>query len=131
MLCAAQRRADGSYTCDNCKVSWDADDEHPCPRDKSEYPVDTIKLSDKFMPDAIANVGDRIEPTFEGLDIAGPHSDFTALGFSANAQPSLLEFAAHFYDLQPYQRNLLEMLDRELPKTSKLRGHGAAVGRRT
>lgn len=115
MLCAAQRRADGSYTCDDCKVTWDADDEWPCPRDKSQYPVDTSKPPDKLT----------------GLDHAGPHGDFTSLSFAANAQPSLLEFAAHFYDLQPYQRNLLQMLDRELPKTSKLRGHGATLGRRT
>lgn len=49
--CYACRRADGSYTCDACKASWDADDEAPC-QNPQRVEEKQLALGPEYAPPA-------------------------------------------------------------------------------
>lgn len=99
-LCAARQYGDMT-ACAPCQLSWDTNDEAPprCPR---EPITDQVTVSD------IA--ADPVE-TQRGISWPPGHP------------PTLAEFVrlAGYDELKPYQRNLIEMLDKQLAESGHVR----------
>lgn len=53
-------------------------------------------------------------------DMAEPDSERTSLSFAPGKQPTLAQYAAMFYDVKPYQRKLLDMVEGQLRNGHKI-----------
>lgn len=106
MACHAQRRADGSYTCDNCKTSWDADDIAPCDQARAD------ELAERAVKIEVPN-----QELVIGYDPGKPGGDLSAISWPPGHPPTLMQFAeVAGWTLEPYQKQLVKMLDEQLAK---------------